>query len=148
MTQPTLTPYPTYQDPKAAMAFLEAAFGFETHVLVLGPDDEIAHAEMSFGDAVIGIGQAWGEALRSPAALGGRSSCSLHIHLDTDVDAHYARATAAGAKVLAEPQTKPYGDRTYVVADPDGNVWSFGQTMDAAARESWDRPGSVTRKTA
>jgi len=148
VTRPTLTPYPTYADPKDAMAFLETAFGFETHVLVLGAADEIVHAEMSFGDAVIGIGQAWGETLRSPRTIGGLSSCYLHVHLETDVDAHYARAKGAGATVLAEPQTKPYGDRTYVVADPDGNVWSFGQTMDAAARESWDRPGSVTRKTA
>ena len=146
--QPTFTPYPSYLDGKVAIAFLEAAFGFEVEVMVLGPDDRIVHAEMAFGDGRIGIGAEWAEAVRSPRSLGGKSTCLLHVHLESDIDAHCSRARAAGAAILNEPQTKPYGDRTYVAADPEGNVWSFGQTVNVAARESWDRPGAVTRKDA
>jgi uncharacterized glyoxalase superfamily protein PhnB len=149
MTQlPTFTPYPTYADPKAAVAFLEAAFGFEVAVMVLGPDDDIVHAEMGLGDGRIGIGQAWGDTVRSPTELGGMSTCFLHVQLKGGLDAHCERARSAGARILAEPQTKPYGDRTYVAADYEGNLWSFGETVDVAARESWDRPGAVTRETA
>jgi uncharacterized glyoxalase superfamily protein PhnB len=43
-----------------------------------------------------------------------------------DVDAHYERAVAAGAKVEMEIVDQPYGSRDYAVSDPEGNVWSFG----------------------
>lgn len=35
--QPSFTPYPSYLDAKAAIAFRGAAFGFETEIMVLGP---------------------------------------------------------------------------------------------------------------
>ncbi len=37
-----------------------------------------------------------------------------------DVDAHYAQAKAAGARVLSEPEDQFYGDRTYRAEDPEG----------------------------
>jgi uncharacterized glyoxalase superfamily protein PhnB len=43
-----------------------------------------------------------------------------------DVDALFARATAAGAKVLRELADTDYGSRDFVVADPEGVIWSFG----------------------
>jgi uncharacterized glyoxalase superfamily protein PhnB len=148
MRQPTFTPYPSYLDPKAAIAFLETAFGFETEVMVLGPSDEVVHAEMGFGNGRLGIGAEWLEQIRSPRSVGGKSTCSIHVQLEGDIDAHCARARAAGAVILSEPESKAYGDRTYVCADPEGNVWSFGQTIDQAARDSWDHPGRVTREPA
>ena len=146
--QPVFTPYPNYLDAKAAIAFLEAAFGFETAVMVMGPNDEIVHAEMALGDGRIGIGAEWHELMRSPKNLGGKSSCSIHVQLPSDLDGHCARARAAGATILREPESKAYGDRTYLAQDPEGNVWSFGVTIDQAARDSWDRPGVVTRQPA
>lgn len=144
MTQPSLMAYPTYADPKAAMAFLEAAFGFETDVLVLGEDDEVVHAEMRFGDSKIGVGTVWSERIASPKELG-KSTASVHVQMQTDIDAHFEQAVKAGAEVIRPPGTQPYGDRTYVAADLDGNIWSFGQTVDPAVRATWDQPGSVTR---
>ena len=38
----------------------------------------------------------------------------------------YARAKAAGAKILEEPIDRDYGSRDFICADPEGNVWSFG----------------------
>ena len=35
----TIIPALSYEDPNAAVAFLEAAFGFETHLLVTDADD-------------------------------------------------------------------------------------------------------------
>src|SRR5262249_30898656 len=46
----------------------------------------------------------------------------------SDVDAHYARAQAAGAKVLGEPTTYPFGERQYSVIDIGGHPWAFSQT--------------------
>jgi uncharacterized glyoxalase superfamily protein PhnB len=144
MTKPSITACPIYLDPKGALAFLEAAFGFELDVLVLGEGDEVVHAEMRFGDGKIEVGAAWSDRIASPKVLG-KASASIHVQLADGIDAHCERARAAGAEILREPATQPYGDRTYVAADPEGNLWSFGQTVDAAARSAWDQPGSVTR---
>jgi uncharacterized glyoxalase superfamily protein PhnB len=43
-----------------------------------------------------------------------------------DPDALFARATAAGAVVLADPHDTDYGSREFAVRDPEGNLWSFG----------------------
>ena len=44
----------------------------------------------------------------------------------TDVDAHHARALAAGAVIVMAPEDKDYGGRGYGCRDPEGNLWSFG----------------------
>src|SRR5215813_8408179 len=43
-----------------------------------------------------------------------------------DVDAHFARAKAAGAVITREPVTQDYGGRDYTAKDPEGHVWTFG----------------------
>jgi uncharacterized glyoxalase superfamily protein PhnB len=43
-----------------------------------------------------------------------------------DPDAHYARAKAAGARIIRELSDTPYGSREYGAKDPEGNTWSFG----------------------
>jgi uncharacterized glyoxalase superfamily protein PhnB len=43
-----------------------------------------------------------------------------------EVDAHFARAKAAGAEIIREPEDQDYGGRDYSARDPEGNVWSFG----------------------
>lgn len=51
---------------------------------------------------------------------------ALYGVIDGDVDAHCARAVAAGATVVLEPKDQDYGGRDYTVRDPEGNLWSFG----------------------
>jgi uncharacterized glyoxalase superfamily protein PhnB len=48
-----------------------------------------------------------------------------------DVEAHYARTTAAGAEVVHEPTDMPYGVREYSVRDPEGGLWSFMQPIES-----------------
>jgi uncharacterized glyoxalase superfamily protein PhnB len=133
--RPTLVSSLVYCNPRAAIAWLEKAFGFETVMLIEEPSGEIAHSELRFGDAVVMVGREWDEDHKSPASLGGKNTQSLHIHIDTDVDAHFARAKAAGAEVFAEPETQFYGDRTYRCRDPEGHIWTVGQTVKAVSRE-------------
>ena len=42
-----------------------------------------------------------------------------------DVDAHFERARAAGATVMAPPEDQFYGDRSYRALDPEGHRWIF-----------------------
>ena len=128
-SRPTITPLLWYQDPTAALAWLERAFGFETRMVVSGENGEVIHSESTFGEGlVMVVGPPQGAAV-SPAAWGGRRTASTHVQLTEGIDAHFERARAAGAVVTREPATQPYGDRVYVCNDLEGHQWSFGETI-------------------
>lgn len=42
---------------------------------------------------------------------------------------------AAGATIVREPADQFHGDRVYSAADPEGHVWSFGQSVRGVSRE-------------
>lgn len=124
-----------YRDPKAALKFLEAAFGFELTMLIEDEQGALVHSEMRFGNAAIMIGHEWSEDHKSPSSLGGKNTQTVHIQIDSDVDAHCARARAAGFEILMEPATQFYGDRTYRARDPEGHIWTVAQNVQAVTRE-------------
>jgi len=133
--QPTLRSAVFYRDPKAALKFLEAALGFELFILIEDKDGNLAHSEMRFGDSVIMVGSEWTDDCRSPASVGGKNTQLIHVHIDADVNSHCERARAAGAQIIMEPQDQFYGDRTYRCKDPEGHIWTIGQTVKAVSRE-------------
>ncbi|MDB5418881.1 MAG: glyoxalase [Phenylobacterium sp.] len=134
-TRPSLSSAVCYQDPKAAIAWLEKAFGFELAMLIEDGEGNLAHSQMRFGDAVVMIGSEWTEDHKSPRSIGGKNTQTVHIQITSDLDAHLERARAAGAVVEAEPATQFYGDRTYRCRDPEGHIWTVAQTVQAVTRE-------------
>ncbi|MFW0790308.1 VOC family protein [Gordonia sp. CPCC 205333] len=126
-----------YRDPKAALAWLSEAFGFETTMAIDGPPDapEMSHYEMaaSSGGRIM-IGAQWADWTRSPAEFGGANTQSVHVQLTEDIDPHFERARAAGAIVQAEPSDQFYGDRTYRVVDLEGHCWTFAQHIRDVTR--------------
>ena len=143
MSDNTFTPSIFYRDPRAALEWLEKAFGFELTMLIDSPngDTRMIHSEMSVaGRGRIMIGGEWAEWARSPQSVGGASTQSVHVHIETDVDAHCAHARSAGAVIVAEPATQFYGARTYRAQDPEGHVWTFAQEVgELPAREEAER---------
>jgi uncharacterized glyoxalase superfamily protein PhnB len=139
-----LTPSAAYQDPLAAIAWLERAFGFEIAILLTDDAGEIAHAEVSFRGAHIGVMREWS----SPALLGaakmkspktvGASTQFIWLTVD-DVRAHCDRARAAGAEIVQEPTDQPYGDRTYRALDLEGHVWNFRQRVRTVPDAEFER---------
>jgi uncharacterized glyoxalase superfamily protein PhnB len=130
------TPVVFYRDPMAALKWLEAAFGFETSMLVTDDAGNVGHAEMSFGGGRLGIGAEWASpeqlgpaAMNSPASLDGRGTQFIRVELEDGIDAHCARAEASGARVTQRPQDQFYGARVYRALDPEGHVWCFDQKL-------------------
>jgi uncharacterized glyoxalase superfamily protein PhnB len=129
-----------YDDAAAAIDWLCKAFGFEVRLKVEGDKGRIEHSELVFGDGVIMVGQTGSDAqrdfkagFRSPKSLGGASTQSLMVYID-EVDAHCARARAAGAGIYAEPALHDYGadywaDRSYGALDPEGHHWWFTERI-------------------
>jgi uncharacterized glyoxalase superfamily protein PhnB len=137
--RPGLNSAITYQDPRAALAWLEQAFGFELAMLLEDPQGAVAHAEMRFGASLVMVGAEWSADHKSPKSLAGKNTQSVHIHIETDIDAHCARARTAGAEITQEPQTQFYGARTYRCRDLEGHIWTVGQTVAAVSREEAEK---------
>ncbi len=127
-----------YDNPKAAIDWLQNAFGFELKLKVEGEGGDIVHSELTFGDSLVMVGSTHGKEpyqkrFRSPKMLDGAMTQALAFFVD-DCDAQYARAVAAGAKTVREPVTNDYGeeywsDRSCGVTDPEGHLFWFMQRM-------------------
>ena len=95
----------------------------------------IDHAMLALGDGVIGIGPTGHHGAISPMR-GGIESQYISVYVD-DVDAHYERAVAAGARIAAGLSNYFWGDeghRTYEALDPEGHRWRFHQRLRGGPR--------------
>ena len=129
-----------YKDPKAAFRWLKQAFGFEPMFVLLDEAGNLAHSQMSFGASCLMVGSEWDADCASPASIGGKNTQTVHVQLAQveDIDAHCQRARSAGARIIAEPETQFYGDRTYRARDLEGHIWTFGVTVEHTTPEQWE----------
>jgi uncharacterized glyoxalase superfamily protein PhnB len=111
-----------YNDGPAALKWLATAFGFREHVSYPAPDGTIAHAQMTLGGGMIMLGSSGKPDPKNPWTT---ERQGIYVCVD-DIDAHYARAKAAGAEIVRELANTDYGSREYSARDPDGHLWSFG----------------------
>jgi uncharacterized glyoxalase superfamily protein PhnB len=116
-----------YEDARAAVDWLEQAFGFERSSVHEGPNGKLAHAELRFGDGMIMLGSAGpnGFGLKTPKELGAVNQ-GVYVIVDDGIDAHHERALRAGAEIVREPNDTEYDSREYMARDLEGNLWSFG----------------------
>jgi uncharacterized glyoxalase superfamily protein PhnB len=132
MNEQVFTSSVHYRDPKAALAWLERVFGFETTMAIDGPPDapEMCHYEMAIdGKGRVMVGAEWTEFVKSPASVGGANTQRIHVQLDRSVDEHFARAKSQGAQIDMDPADQFYGDRCYIAADLEGHRWTFSQRV-------------------
>lgn len=129
-SEPDLAPYLFYDDVAAATSFLEKAFGFRVTFTSPEPEGGLAHAQLAHGAALVMLGHAGdgGLKLARSAAKFDRLHAGVYVFVE-DVDAHCARAKAAGAHVLLEPADQPWGDRMYCAKDPEGQFWMFAKRL-------------------
>ncbi|MBT8272920.1 MAG: VOC family protein [Bacteroidia bacterium] len=124
-----IIPTMQYKDAPAAIEWLCNAFGFEKQLVVPGDNETIAHAQLNFGNAMIMLASEtnneYGQFVKSPKDLNGFNTQSSYIIVE-DVDTHYSRAIAAGAKIVLDIKDEDYGGRGYSCHDPEGFVWNFG----------------------
>jgi uncharacterized glyoxalase superfamily protein PhnB len=68
---------------------------------------------------------AWGELIKQPDEIGGAETQSPYLVV-ADPDALYARAKAAGARIIVEIKDEDYGGRGFSCYDLEGHLWNFG----------------------
>ncbi|TPI52912.1 MULTISPECIES: VOC family protein [unclassified Mesorhizobium] len=132
-----------YRNPRAALDWLEAAFGFERSMVVSDADGKLVHSEMRFGDCYIIVDSEWSDYVASPASVSGKNTQSVYVRLKDGIDAHCEQARTAGAGIIQEPADQFYGERQYRARDPEGHVWTFTQTIRSVPLEEAERLGDV-----
>jgi uncharacterized glyoxalase superfamily protein PhnB len=126
----TVTPVLIYPDVRAAVAWLESAFGFQERVRI----GEAHRAQLRVGsDGAVVVADVRGEQ-RAPSE--GVVTHVLKVRV-ADVDAAFARARDFGARVLEEPSTYEYGERSCVLEDLAGHRWELTQTVRDVEPEEW-----------
>jgi uncharacterized glyoxalase superfamily protein PhnB len=134
MAHPTVIPMLAYEDGVAAMAWLEAAFGFTPRAQLLGEGGRLSHGEMETGEGVIMLATP-SPAYQSPRHH--RESCDaarewsevpyiidgVLVYVD-DATAHFERAREKGATILSALETDEHGKR-YRAEDIEGHRWMF-----------------------
>lgn len=125
---PTVWHSLSYRDAPAAIDFLVKAFGFVPTAVYRDEGDQsrVVHAELRWppGGGVMLGSSGRPSGMADPTGHG--SAYAVVDGPDSDVDALFDRAVAAGATVVREPRDEEYGNRDFVVRDPEGNQWSFG----------------------
>ena len=125
----TVIPVLIYPDVRAAVAWLDAAFGFAERVRI----GESHRAQLAFGDGAVIVGDVRGD--RRPPRQG-EVTHSVIVRVP-DARAHCERARTAGAHIVMEPTDFDYGERQYTAEDPAGHQWTFSETLADVAPETW-----------
>ena len=127
---PTVTPVLHYPDVRAAVAWLEAAFGFEEKVRI----GDAHRAQLRVGtDGAVVVGDT-GRDRAAPTA--GAVTHVVKVRVP-DVDAAFARAVDTGALVVEALTTWEYGERSGILEDIGGHRWELTQTVRDVAPEEW-----------
>jgi MerR family transcriptional regulator, thiopeptide resistance regulator len=123
-----VVPILVYEDIEAGHDYLISTFGFTSGGLHRAVDGTVVHGEVRMDDDVVWLHRVTAEhEMVSPrgatASYGGLSV------IVPDVDAHFARAKAAGARIDREPTDQDYGLREYGARDLENHRWWFSSPL-------------------
>jgi uncharacterized glyoxalase superfamily protein PhnB len=126
----TVTPVLVYPDVRAAVAWLEAALGFEERVRI----GDAHRAQLRVGvDGAVVIAET-GRDRVAPDDGGVTHVIKVRV---PDVDAAFARARDQGARVVEDLTTWEYGERSGILEDIGGHRWELTQTVRDVEPEEW-----------
>ena len=127
----TVIPCLRYRDCHKAIDWLVAALGFEKQAVYDGPNGNVMHAQLTFGNGMIMLGSVqneseWSQWMAQPDEIGMRETVTTCLIVD-DAEALSASAKAAGATIMQELAMMPYGGKAFSCRDPEGHLWSIGE---------------------
>lgn len=134
----SVTPYLIIDGAGRAIDFYRDVFGAVEVMRMPGPDGKVAHAEIRIGDSHIMLADEHPElGQRGPKAFGG-TPVSIMIYVE-DVDARFNAALTAGATEVRPLEDQFYGDRSGMITDPFGHVWTISTHVEDVAPEEMER---------
>jgi PhnB protein len=134
----SVTPYLVINGAAEAIAFYTRAFGGSELFRMDVPGGKIGHAEMQIGNSRIMLADEHPQMGHvGPKSLGG-TPVSLLLYVD-DVDRVYQQAIDAGATSMRPVEDQFYGDRSGMVTDPFGHIWSIATHVEDVSPEEMQR---------
>lgn len=131
---PTVTFSLTCKRAADALAFYTQAFGAVELFRISPAEGIVPHAEFMIGSTHVSISDECPEWHAKAMPEGTMASCIFAIHVD-NADEAFAKAVAAGAKPLSEPQDQFWGKRTSIICDPFGYRWNLRQHLEDVSPE-------------
>jgi catechol 2,3-dioxygenase-like lactoylglutathione lyase family enzyme len=126
-------------DQQRMVAFYRDVLGFASDWDGSGPYAEFRHDGVRFSmyerAQLPGL---LGQTPAFPAGLNGTFELAIDLPTSADVDREYVRIVQAGATPVYAPRDEPWGMRSSMIADPEGNLIEIG---------SWNR-GTETGESA
>jgi PhnB protein len=97
------------------------------------------HALLTIGGEMVMIESEWPTLPSRAPAPDGSSPVMIFVYVP-DVDQALERAVARGAKLLIPAQNQFWGDRSALIMDPSGHVWTVATRIEeTSAQERTDR---------
>jgi uncharacterized glyoxalase superfamily protein PhnB len=132
---PKIIPEIAISDMDRSMAFY-TSLGFVQDQVGIVDDKGSQWYSLIMGDATVWL-------LREDTLEGFRTDLprghGTHLYLTVDdVDGLYAQLKAGGAKIEREIETQWYGLREFIIADPDGYLWTINMPIDEPAQDAVD----------
>ncbi|MCA9704431.1 MAG: VOC family protein [Myxococcales bacterium] len=124
-------------DLETALPFYERAMGAQVLQRLHGLDGTLRSAQVRIGGDSVLLLTAEDPDHRGPAAVGG-TPLRLYMYVE-DVDAAFAGALAAGAKVQQPLQNLFWGDRGGQIKDPAGYVWYLATHVEDISNQEFAR---------
>jgi uncharacterized glyoxalase superfamily protein PhnB len=125
----SVIPTVRYRDVPAAVEWLCRAFGMKVHRVVTDAHGAARYAELTVGAGMLMVAPiedtAFGKLMVQPDEIGGVETQVCYLCVG-DARTHSARAKAAGAVIIIEPDDEVNKGRGYSCRDPEGHVWNFG----------------------
>lgn len=140
-SSPTVIPMLSYEDGAAALTWLASAFGFVERARMVDAAGRLTHGEMEVGGGgliMLATPSADYESPKRHQVVCERMRRwhavpwvidGVLVYVD-DIDAHFARANAAGATMLSEIENG-FPGRRYRVEDLEGHRWMFMQASSS-----------------
>jgi uncharacterized glyoxalase superfamily protein PhnB len=131
---PTISARLAYRDIYAALEFLVRVFGFRER-----RESRLEHPMgmltwLEIGDGVVMISEdgPTRHELYSPLETG-KTTVMINVYV-SNIDAHYQRAAAHGARIVLDLSDTFWGDRRYEALDLEGHRWHFAETLASIRR--------------
>jgi lactoylglutathione lyase len=118
-------------DLQRMVAFYRDVLGFETDWDGTGPYAEFKHEGIRFSmyerAQLPGL---LGQAPSYPSGLNGTFELAIDLPTSADADREFERIVVGGGRAIYAPRDEPWGMRSAMAADPEGNIIEIG---------SWNR---------
>jgi uncharacterized glyoxalase superfamily protein PhnB len=125
-----LIPVLVYSDIQRAHDFLVEVFGFGAGGVERDGAGRPVHGEVTAGETTIWL-HAVSADHRMDTPNGKPANHGGFVVQVADVDEHFERVRAAGARIESAPADREYGLREYGVSDPEGHRWWFAGPISA-----------------